>query len=201
MNIQDYTGLACPEPVIRCKNFISEKQPDIFTALVDNEPAMENLKRLLTKSAYGLEITHESDKLWKILAKKANVDTVMTVAEDVKKKKKEEYKTLLLISTQFLGSGDDELGKKLMENFLSTLPEFGKELWKVIMVNGGVKLATTQGKSLDALKNFEAKGIEVLVCGSCLEHFDLTKERKVGESTNMLDIVTAMQVADKLIKI
>ncbi len=201
MNIQDYTGLACPEPVIRCKNFISSEVSTLFTALVDNEPAMENLKRLLTKSGYELDIVQENDRLWKLLAKKDSADSSIAVTEEETKEIKESYRTLLLISSQFFGSGDDELGRKLMENFLSTMPEFGKELWKVVMVNGGVKLATTEGKALEFLKKFENSGVEVLVCGSCLEHFNLTKERKLGESTNMLDIVTAMQVADKIIKI
>ncbi len=205
-NIQNYTGLACPEPVIRCKAYITEKSPAIFTALVDNEPAMENLSRLLKKSAYAVDVTQESDKLWKLIASKhggEKAEDLQKEGDEVKSTKevKESYKTLLVLSSQYFGNGDDELGRKLMENFLSTMPEFGKELLKVIMLNSGVKLATTEGKALDALKNFEASGIEILVCGSCLEHFKLTKERKVGETTNMLDVVTAMQVADKVIKI
>ena len=58
-------------------------------------------------------------------------------------------KTLVLITTETFGRGDDELGEKLMGNFLSTLPELGESLWRVILLNGGVKLAATPGKSLD----------------------------------------------------
>lgn len=56
-------------------------------------------------------------------------------------------KTLVLITTETFGRGDDELGEKLMGNFLSTLPELGESLWRVILLNGGVKLAATPRKS------------------------------------------------------
>jgi hypothetical protein len=43
--------------------------------------------------------------------------------------------------------------------------------------------------------------LQILVCGTCLTHFDLLKRKQVGVTTNMLDIVTAMQLADKVINI
>jgi pyruvate-formate lyase-activating enzyme len=42
---------------------------------------------------------------------------------------------------------------------------------------------------------------ECIACNTCLDHFDLLKEKRVGETINMLDIVTAMQLADKAITI
>ena len=54
---------------------------------------------------------------------------------------------------------------------------------------------------LNDLKEFENKRLEILVCRTCLTHFDLLEAKKVGETTNMLDIVTAMQLADKVIGI
>jgi len=47
----------------------------------------------------------------------------------------------------------------------------------------------------------EKDGIHILVCGTCLTHFNLLDQKQVGETTNMLDIVTAMQLADKVINI
>ncbi|MBT4363182.1 MAG: sulfurtransferase-like selenium metabolism protein YedF, partial [Desulfobacteraceae bacterium] len=34
--------------------------------------------------------------------------------------------------------------------------------------------------------------------GACLTHFNLMAKKSVGETTNMLDIVTSMQLADKV---
>jgi hypothetical protein len=39
-----------------------------------------------------------------------------------------------------MGFGDDELGLKLMVSFLRTLKEIGSELWRLVLVNNGVKL-------------------------------------------------------------
>jgi CheY-specific phosphatase CheX len=51
------------------------------------------------------------------------------------------------------------------------------------------------------LKAYESEGLKILVCGTCLNHFNLLEKKQVGELTNMLDIVTAMQLADRVISI
>jgi hypothetical protein len=54
---------------------------------------------------------------------------------------------------------------------------------------------------LPELKQYEEDGVTVLVCGTCLEHFRLLDRKRVGQTTNMLDIVTAMHVSDKVINL
>lgn len=61
-------------------------------------------------------------------------------------------KQLVFITSDKIGHGDDELGRKLMANFIKTLPEMGNSLWRIILLNGGVKLATEQGEILESLK-------------------------------------------------
>jgi intracellular sulfur oxidation DsrE/DsrF family protein len=51
------------------------------------------------------------------------------------------------------------------------------------------------------LQELEKKGVMVLVCGTCLNHFHLLEQKQVGETTNMLDIVTHMQLADKVVSL
>jgi hypothetical protein len=41
----------------------------------------------------------------------------------------------------------------------------------------------------------------VLVCGTCLDHFGLLSQKAVGETTNMLDVVTSLQLATKVINV
>jgi len=86
-----------------------------------------------------------------------------------------------------------------MANFLSTLPEMGSSLWTLVLVNAGVKLAVAGSPVLESLTRLTAAGVQVLVCGTCLQHFGLLEHKAVGETTNMLDIVTHLQVADKVI--
>jgi len=105
------------------------------------------------------------------------------------------------VGTDRMGHGDDELGAKLLLNFLKTLKEMGPELWRLVFVNNGVKLAIEGAEALPVLKELEGEGVTILVCGTCLNHFNLLEKKKVGETTNMLDIVTAMQLADSVINI
>jgi len=75
------------------------------------------------------------------------------------------------------------------------------DLWRLVFVNNGVKLTVNGSAVLDELKSLAENGTQILVCGTCLTHFNLLDKKEVGETTNMLDIVTAMQVADKVINI
>ena len=108
---------------------------------------------------------------------------------------------MVVCTTDRMGFGDDELGLKLMVNFIRTLKEMGQDLWRLVFVNNGVKLTVDGSDVLQDLKEYQKNGLIILVCGTCLDHFKLLDDKKVGETTNMLDIVTAMQLADKVINI
>jgi selenium metabolism protein YedF len=112
-----------------------------------------------------------------------------------------EQKVLVLVASNTLGSGDDALGEKLMISYIKTIKEIGPDLWQLIFINGGVKLTTESSPVLSELQEYEKSGVIILACGTCLEHFSLTSLKKVGGTTNMLDIVTATQLADKVITI
>ena len=113
----------------------------------------------------------------------------------------DEAKILVFIRNDRLGHGDDVLGAGLMKNFLLTLKEMGPALWRIMFVNAGVKLAVEGSESLPALKELEESGVSILVCGTCLNHFDLLEKKQVGITTNMLDIVTSLQVAGKVVTV
>ena len=110
-------------------------------------------------------------------------------------------KIMVVCTTDRLGFGDDELGLKLMINFLRTLKEMGDDLWRLVFVNNGVRLTIEESEVLADLQSYESEGLKILVCGTCLDYFKLLKKKQVGETTNMVDIVTAMQLADKVISL
>jgi selenium metabolism protein YedF len=86
-----------------------------------------------------------------------------------------------------------------MTSFINTLGEMGDDLWRLVLVNNGVKLTIEGSPVLETLRAYEKQDISIWVCGTCLSHFNLLNEKQVGETTNMLDIVTAMQLATKVI--
>lgn len=110
-------------------------------------------------------------------------------------------KIMVMVGTDRLGHGDDTLGAGLLRNFLKTLPEMGPDLWRLVLVNNGVTLSAAGSDAVPVLQGLVKNGVTVLVCGTCLEHFKLLAKKEVGETTNMLDIVTSMQLADSVINI
>jgi selenium metabolism protein YedF len=110
-------------------------------------------------------------------------------------------KTLVLLAADRLGKGDDELGRKIVINFIRTMKEMGDDLWRLVLLNSGVKLAVEGSEALPQLQELAAAGLGIMVCGPCLKTFNLLEKKQVGELTSMLDIVTSMQMADKVISL
>ncbi len=88
-----------------------------------------------------------------------------------------------------------------MVNFVKTLKEMGPDLWRLVLLNHGVKFSTKDSQILEELKELEALGVVILVCGACLTHLGLMDDKVIGETTNMLDTVTSMQLADKVVNL
>ena len=62
-------------------------------------------------------------------------------------------------------------------------------------------LAADDSPVIEELRRLERTGVSILVCGTCLEHFGLLDKKAVGQTTNMLDVVTSMQLADKVVRV
>jgi selenium metabolism protein YedF len=197
-------GLSCPEPVLRVRRYIEERHaPAGFSVVLDNRAACQNVARFLASQGYTVHEAH-ANSLWTVRAERASVP--VSGAPDASgftaaSRGAAHGGILIFIASSSLGNGDDSLGKNLIKAFLSTLPEMGESLWRLVFVNSGVLLALRGSPVLEQLRALEARGVGLHVCGACLEHFGMLAEKAVGETTNMLDIVTGMQLADKVIRI
>lgn len=165
MKTLDCRGLACPQPVMRTRDALEQERPQELLVLVDNAAASENVSRFLRRSGFEVSISQPESSLWEVrgLGGAAQVESPEQAPAAAPAADTENLKTLVLITTDTLGRGDDELGARLMENFLASLPELGPSLWRIVLLNGGVKLAATEGKCLDTLKQLESSGVSILV--------------------------------------
>lgn len=206
--VLDCKGLPCPQPVLRCKDCIEKESPDAFALIVDNEAARENVTRFAGTKGYTAQASSLGDGLIRVdLSRQGAAQAPAEQGgecEVCKVMSSEELAQLsqqiaVFIRSDVMGSGDDYLGAKLMQNFINTLPELGDELWRIVMVNAGVKLAVQGSPVLEKLKEIQDNGVTILVCGTCLDHFGLLEQKVVGETTNMLDVVTSLQLATKVI--
>lgn len=194
----DCQGLECPLPVVKCRDFINAETPSICQILVDNETSSINVGRYLEKKNYLVRVINDNPRLWRVCACLDEKGARYKSAEDFLSPST--FKTLVFITSNVMGSGDDVLGEKLMATFLATLPELGENLWRIVLLNGGVKLAANDGPALDALVSLKKAGVSILVCGTCLNHFHLLDKKAIGETSNMLDIITSLDLAQKVIR-
>ncbi len=200
MKVIDARGLSCPAPVLQVKAAVEQGRTDAVRVVVDNAAAQQNVKRFLESQGFetGLE-KQESDLV--VVGKCAALPRKRETAKPRSQGDINSKKIMVMCATDRIGFGDDALGLKLMVNFIRTLKEMGPELWRLVLVNNAVKLTIDGSEVLDDLQEFERNGVCILVCGTCLDHFRLLERKQVGETTNMLDIVTAMQLADKVVNI
>jgi selenium metabolism protein YedF len=195
----DARGLACPAPVLQAKETIDKESPDSITVLVNNEAAKQNVTRFLESQNYGVSVEQVGTDFHVSGKREGEAGTSECPVTEIPQT--DRNKIMVMVTTDRIGHGDDELGSKLMTAFLKTLKEMGDDLWRLVFLNNGVKLTAEETEKLASLRELEENGITILVCGTCLEHFNLLEKKQVGETTNMLDIVTAMQLADKVINI
>ena len=198
----DARGLACPAPVLMAKDAIEKDHLDVVEVIVDNEAARENVARFLGSRQFSVS-SWQDEEDYKIVGQRHGhqPEDRSELKGAPRRATDQKQKIMILLATDRLGLGDDELGKKLIISFMKTIKEMGDELWRLVLVNNGVRLTTEDSDVLPDLKEIQESGVLILVCGTCLDHFNLLDKKMVGETTNMLDIVTAMQLADKVINI
>ena len=195
----DCRGLACPAPVLQTKQLIEKEHLSELSVIVDNPAAGENVSRFLGTQNFEVSSEQKGPDFLITARRRERVET--SGPEIIPKPVSEKQKIMVMIATDRMGYGDEGLGKKLAVSFIKTLKEMGDELWRLVFLNNGVKLTIGGSEVLEVLKDYEKEGLTILVCGTCLNHFGLLDKKQAGETTNMLDIVTAMQLADKVIGI
>ncbi len=195
----DARGLACPAPVLQTKAAIENDGADAVTVIVDNEASRQNVCRFLASQQFSAEVRAEGNEFH--ITGRRSGDAAAAPAQRKADAPRAAMKILIMVSADRFGRGDDDLGGKLMTNFLKTINEIGSDLWRLVFVNSGVKLTIDGSAALSDLQALEADGVKILVCGTCLDHFGLLDRKQAGETTNMLDIVTAFHLADKVINL
>jgi selenium metabolism protein YedF len=92
---------------------------------------------------------------------------------------------VMVFDTDALGVGERELGKKLMNSFLKLLCQRHQKPRTIILYQNGVKLACQGSEVVDLFRHLEADGVEILLCTTCLEFYNLKGSVEVGTPSNM----------------
>jgi selenium metabolism protein YedF len=104
-----------------------------------------------------------------------------------------------VISSSSMGRGNDELGWALLQTYIQTIHKVRPLPTKILLYNGGVRLAAEESGALNALRQLQEQGVEILACGTCLDFFGLISKIKVGRISNMLEIMNTICGAAKTV--
>lgn len=198
----DARGLNCPQPVLLAKKSIDNSNPDSLMVIVDNSISKENVCRFLTNHGFKVSPHEVSSDQYEIVAVKnlADEGAACDVPPTQNYAPQPDTSTLVVyVGTCLMGSGDRELGEKLMRGFLRTLIDMSFKPWRMIFINSGVMLTTVDEEAVEALTLLSEKGVEILSCGTCLQHYKVDEKLAVGRSTTMYEVLETLEKASKVI--
>ncbi len=192
----DARGLDCPKPLLRTKQALEQETFDTLNILVDNVPARENVLRFLKHSGMdGIEYRELGNDEFSISAVRTEeslaADAPLSCPSAEPMNREASGKTVLIASTR-IGMGKKELGRLLMKGYIYTLAQLDVPPRCVIFMNTGVKLTLGDSESLDDLKSLDARGVKILVCGTCLDFLSVRDQMKIGVISNMYDIASEL---------
>ncbi|MGI5921862.1 MAG: sulfurtransferase-like selenium metabolism protein YedF [Syntrophomonadaceae bacterium] len=183
--IIDARGLTCPQPVILTKKAMDEEELYELTAIVDNSAALENVCRLGRSQGYDVKVENRDQDHYIHMQKSVSGTAVGRDFGGY---------VAILITSQFFGQGNDELGQVLMKSFLYSLSEMKEQVKYIIFMNSGIFLTCEGSPVLEYLQGLAAGGVEILSCGTCLDFYHMKDKLAVGQVTNMysaMDILTS----------
>lgn len=188
--IIDARKLSCPQPVIRVKQALEQGITDC-TVLVDNDAAKENIVRFAENAGAVIDDIVVENGEFRIGIRRGNAAAAGRAAVPDCPPPATAGKTVV-ISSDRLGRGNEELGALLMGAFLYALTQCDRKPRRIILMNHGVRLATVDMVAVPRLQELVGGGVELLVCGTCLDVLELKDELKLGTVSNMYSIAECL---------
>lgn len=187
----DARGLACPQPVICTKKALEENEGGELVTIVDNEVARDNVLRYVKSQNLIAEVEEKASDYYIRIHKPeyTGLDPQLTREKDY----------IIFMGNQYLGQGNDELGRVLTKSFFYTLTESASLPAQIIFINSAVKLACEDSHVLQHLMELDKKGVQILACGTCLDYYGLKEKLCVGSVSNMYTILEQVTLYPRVV--
>ncbi len=194
MNVIDCRNLACPAPVVKTGQAMQLAGDEPFSVLVDYGSSLENVTRFAMSRGYEVTVDEQNNHV------------ALSIRPAVKRSSSSGdapsgNPAVILISSDRLGNGPDELGRLLMKNFIITLLELPEPPVSIFFINSGVMLASEGSELLEPLAKLESSGTGIFSCGVCLDYFGLRDKLAAGGVTNMFTIAETLHNSTNLINL
>jgi selenium metabolism protein YedF len=204
MNTVDARGQLCPAPLIMAKRALNEAATgDSFILIIDNQVAFTNVSRYLKDNDITFSVVENNNNIWSFTITKNREATAKYIVEphysnDIPHLRKGDF--VVSISSDKIGDGDSELGILLMTNFIKAIRDLDILPAKMTFYNRGVFLGTKNSPVYETLKDLEQMGVNLYLCGTCINHYSLSDEIDTGIVSNMFEIAQILASAGKVIK-
>ena len=203
MRIVDTKGQLCPAPLIATKRALKETAAgESFIVLTDNQTSFNNVSRFLKDNNTGFQVS-ESGGVWTLTITRTGGDVVQTNEEDYCSSSITHFQKgnfIIVITSDKMGEGDNELGHLLMTNFIKAIKDLDKLPQKMVFYNKGVTLVTKNSPLIDHLTDIEKMGVEILLCATCVNHYAIKDIVGAGTLSNMYTIAEVMASAANIVR-
>ena len=197
-------GDACPLPVVKTLKALKQLDGEgAVVTSVDNETAVKNISKMAQEKGCTASVEKVSDAEWHVTVATSGAVAVADPEQDGAvfcDASAGKGKLVISVYTDCMGRGDDELGHKLMKAFIFAVTQQEELPATMLFYNGGAKLTVEGSPVLDDLKGLAEQGVEILTCGTCLDHYGIKDQLAVGEVTNMYVIVEKMEQAVRVVR-
>jgi selenium metabolism protein YedF len=200
MKTVDAKGQKCPMPLILTKRaLIGMEADETLEILIDNETSVQNVTRFLTE--HNMKVNRElQGDVYRLTVNKTGTITEETPAEawcETPAPAAGDY--IVSFQKNIRGAGADELGERLMQLFIHTLPDLDSKPGMMVFLNSSVFLLLKDSPVLEPLTALEKAGVRILVCGTCLDFFQKKEELAIGVVSNMYEILDHLSKAPKVL--
>jgi selenium metabolism protein YedF len=195
----DARGLRCPQPLMLAKKALEEMaEGEHLRLLIDNEISRDNVIRFLRDHGLAPVLSLEEGVYILDLDKLAGT-TALGDAAAYCSIEKPQAGPVIVINQHGMGSGSEELGKILLQACINTLKDVSPLPSVIICYNAGIFVAAEGAPTVPALADLVQRGVTLLVCGTCVDYFDLKGRIPVGTISNMYEILRHVSTAERVI--
>jgi selenium metabolism protein YedF len=194
----DYSQHQCPYPVVETRKQILANPGQLLEVLVGDQAGRDNVTRLAAKMNYQAS-AEAAGSNFRLTLTPANGETATAAEDEAATVAATTGKTVIYCGSDRMGDGDDQFGRVLMRNFLTTLLEMDPLPDIILFVNSGIDLTTKGSDVLEALQTLESRGVDIASCGLCLDFYQKKEQLQVGRTTNMFEMVEVQCQAGRIV--
>ena len=194
----DYSQHQCPYPVVETRKQILANPGQSLEVLVGDQAGRDNVTRLAAKMNYQAS-AEAAGSNFRLTLTPANGETATAAEDEAATVAATTGKTVIYCGSDRMGDGDDQFGRVLMRNFLTTLLEMDPLPDIILFVNSGIDLTTKGSDVLEALQTLESRGVDIASCGLCLDFYQKKEQLQVGRTTNMFEMVEVQCQAGRIV--